>query len=59
VPWDGLDWLRQQKHRGHRTPFYCLKHYEILDNGTVVFALKTGEQLSLSEEQYVLLDVAL
>ena len=26
-------------------------HYQILDDGTVVFALKTGEQLSLSEEQ--------
>ena len=31
-------------------------HYQILDDGTVVFALKTGEQMSLSEEQYVLLD---
>ena len=32
------------------------EHYQILDDGTVVFALKTGEQLSLREEQYVLLD---
>ena len=31
-------------------------HYQILDDGTVVFALKTGEQLSLTEDQYVLLD---
>ena len=31
-------------------------HYQILDDGTVVFALQTGEQLSLTEEQYVLLD---
>ena len=31
-------------------------HYQILDDGTVVFALKTGEQLSLTKDQYVLLD---
>ena len=54
VSWSGL----AQAEEGERSLQTLLlpEHYQILDDGTVVFALKTGEQMSLSEEQYVLLD---
>ena len=54
VSWSGL----AQAEEGERSLQTLLlpEHYQMLDGGTVVFALKTGEQLSLSEEQYVLLD---
>ena len=44
-----------------RTPHTLLLpgHYELLDDGRVVFALKNGEQLSLTDDQYVLLDSGL
>ena len=54
--WSGL--ARASEGEEQRLPQTLLppEHYQILDDGTVVFALKTGEQLSLREEQYVLLD---
>ena len=54
VSWSGL----AQAAEGERSLQTLLlpEHYQILDDGTVVFALKTGEQMSLTEEQYVLLD---
>lgn len=32
------------------------KHYEQMENGIVVFKLKTGEKLSLTEDQYLILE---
>jgi len=41
-----------------RTPHTLLlpEHYKIFEGGTAVFALESGEQLSLTSDQYVLLD---
>ena len=41
-----------------RTPHTVLlpEHYEVFEGGTAVFALESGEQLSLTSDQYVLLD---
>ena len=54
VSWSGL----AQAEEGVRSLQTLLlpEHYQILDDGTVVFTLKTGEQMSLSKEQFVLLD---
>ena len=32
------------------------EHYELMDNGVVVFKLETGEDLSLTSDQYLILD---
>jgi len=32
------------------------EHYELMENGVVVFKLETGENLSLTSEQYLILD---
>ena len=32
------------------------EHYELMDNGVVVFKLETGETLSLNSDQYLILD---
>ena len=32
------------------------EHYELMDNGVVVFKLETGENLSLTSDQYLILD---
>jgi len=53
--WAGLAQASEGEERSLQT-LLLPEHYQILDDGTVVFALKTGEQMSLSEEQYVLLD---
>ena len=41
-----------------RTPHTVLlpEHYKVFEGGTAVFALESGEQLSLTSDQYVLLD---
>ena len=44
-------------HRGPRTTLQPLpEHYKIFEGGAAVFALESGEQLSLTSDQYVLLD---
>ena len=54
VGWSGLAYAA-----GEETASQVLllpEHYELMDNGVVVFKLETGENLSLTSDQYLILD---
>ena len=54
VGWSGL-----AQAAGEETASQVLllpEHYELMENGVVVFKLETGENLSLTPEQYLILD---
>ena len=54
VSWSGLAYAA-----GEETASQVLllpEHYELMDNGVVVFKLETGENLSLTADQYLILE---
>ena len=54
VGWSGL-----AQAAGEETASQVLllpEHYELMDNGVVVFKLETGENLSLTSDQYLIME---